>query len=518
MKNTILKQAKYKSIEWMNCPVIAESLFREYDLRNPMKPLMKGNSEVPASVNENGFRVLGQAFGTYVQQKMNQKKVIVCNDYRYYSRSMAYAFITGLMSTGIHVVDIGTALTPVLYFSQYHLKNEAAAMITASHNDNGWTGLKLANGYTKTFEPEHILEFKKIVYSGEFISGNGSYEVYEGIKDAFVNDITSRCNKYKGSRKLKVAVACGNGGPSEFLPDIIEKLGFDVIKVHCDLDWDFPYFNPNPENLEFLRDLGKQVKENNCDLGIAADGDGDRFGVVDETGHEIFSDRAGLFIARFIASKNPNRKMVIDVKSTGAFALDSVLKENNIDVRFTKTGHSYVKASSRNLDAIAGFEKSGHFFLRGDFGYGYDDACLSAATFCSILSTTDKKVSELLSEQPKSFQSPTMEPHVANDTIKYEISDAITSEFLDMKKNDKTFAGQKIKDIITVNGARVILEDGSWGLVRASSNQPVLAVVIESFSSKKVMYDIFDEIQSHLSKHNVKVEDYDQTLPPYNGE
>jgi len=517
-KEKILKEAEFKSFDWANTPIITESLFREYDLRSSTIPLTKGGKKVKPGINEDGFRIIGQAYGTYVQKKLNQKKIVVSNDYRSYSRGLAYAFIAGVMSTGVDVIDIGVSLTPVLYFSQYHFKLDGAAIITASHNDNGWAGIKLAKGLSKTFEPDDIVEFKKLVYSNEFVKGTGSYERFYDIKGIYIKDIIDKYKKLIGKRKLKIVVSTANGGAGEFLPYLIKQLGFEVIENNCNLDWDFPKFNPNPENIKFLEEFGKVVVENKADLGIATDGDGDRFGVVNEKGKEIFSDRAGLFIARFLTEKVKNKPVVIDVKSTGAYAIDPILKKNNIEVVFSKTGHSYVKSMTQKIDALAGFEKSGHFFLRQEFGRGYDDGCLSAAVFCMILSNYDEPLTELISQQPKSFQSPTMEPAVADDKVKYEIVEKVTEQLLELKEKGEKFAGKNIKEIITVNGARVILEDGSWGLVRASSNQPVLVVVIESFSDRKLMYSIFDEIQKHLKKHGIKKEDYDQLLPPYKEE
>jgi phosphomannomutase/phosphoglucomutase len=209
---------------------------------------------------------------------------------------------------------------------------------------------------------------------------------------------------------------------------------------------------------------------------------------------------------------------VIDVKSTGADLLDPILQKNGMTVAFSKTGHSYVKALAHKLDALAGLEKSGHFFFRQDFGRGYDDACLSAALFCVVLSNHPEPLSQLIAEQPRSYQSPTMSPSVTDDKAKYEIVDSLTKEFEEMKAREEPFAGQKIKEVITINGARVILEDGSWGLVRASSNQPTLVVVAESFSTKKQLYGLFEEIQHHLERHGIKKEHYDQLLPPYSGE
>ena len=512
-----LKEAQYKSYAWANEPVISESMFREYDLRAPFFPLSKNGKEVPAAINTDGMRILGQAYGTYVQRSLKQNKIVVSNDYRSYSRGLAFAFITGVLSSGVDVIDIGVTITPVLFFAQHNFNLPGGTMLTASHNDNGWCGLKLAKGLSSTFEPAEILDFKKLVYAGNFASGSGHYERHYGIKNAYA-DYVLGIQKGRTGRKLKIVVSTANGGGGEFLPDILTKLGFEVIPVSCGLDWDFPKFNPNTEDVNFLHDLGSAVRKNKADLGIGTDGDGDRFGVVDENGREIFSDRAGLFMARCLSETIKGKPVVIDVKSTGAYVIDPVLKKNNCRIIFTKTGHSYVKASAHANDALIGVEKSGHIYLRNGFGQDYDDGCLAAVLFCTLLSRESRTLSSVIADQPASFQSPTMSAQVADDKVKYEIAESITKDLSMLAKEGKPFAGQKVKELITINGIRVVLEDGSWGLVRASSNQPVLTIVAESFGGRKLLYDIFDEIQSRLAKHGVKRENYDQLLPPYKGQ
>jgi phosphomannomutase/phosphoglucomutase len=512
------KDAEFKSYEWINTPVIGENMFREYDLRNPMIPMQKGAKEVNAGVNTEGMFVLGKAYGTYVQKVLKEKKIAVSCDYREYSKGNAYAFMMGVISTGVDVLDIGVTLTPIMYFSQYYFNLKGGAMVTSSHNDNGWTGLKLAKGLSQTFEPEDIQEYKKLVYSGQFLEGKGKYEKFEGIKEFYYSHIKETVKKHIGKRKLKVVVSGANGGGSLFLSEIIEQLGFKVLKFECELDWNFPKFNPNPENLKFINAIGEFVRKNKADLGVAIDGDGDRFGAVDENGEFIFADRAALFIARYLVQQSqPEQKIVIDVKSTGAFSRDTVLNERKTRIVFAKTGHSYVKAKSREIDALSGFEKSGHFFFRKEFGKGYDDGCMSAAWFTAIMSNQKKTLSQAIQEQPKSYQSPTMEPSTTNDKVKYEIVDQVTKKFQKMKEKKELFAGKKIKELITINGVRVILENDSWGLIRASSNQPVLVMTAESFSSRREMYDIVEAIQKILSQFK-DVGEYDQTLPPYPGE
>ncbi|MFC1722552.1 phosphomannomutase/phosphoglucomutase [Nanoarchaeota archaeon] len=515
----ILKEAEYKSFDWANFPVIGENMFREYDLRNPMIPLKKGGKDITPAINVQGFFIMGQAYGSFVQEELKEKKIVVGSDYRSYSKGNAYAFITGVLSTGADVVDIGTVVTPVVYFAPYHLNLVGGATITASHNDNGWTGLKLHKGLSKTFGPDDIQQFKQRVYEAKFLKGAGNYEVYDGdIEEEYLKDIEKHVKSSVGNRKLKVVASGANGGGSFFITEILKRLGFEVIPFACDLDWDFPKFNPNPENVKFAEAIGEFVRENKADLGVAIDGDGDRFGVVDENGQIIFSDRAALFIMRFLVPKeDPGQKIVIDVKSTGASSRDPILKGKNTEIVFSKTGHYYVKDLANKIDALAGFERSGHFILKREFGRGYDDASVAAAWFTAILSNEEKPLSELIAEQPKSYQSPTMEPAVQNDVIKYEIVDKVVERFKEMFDKDEPFAGLKLKELVTINGVRFIFENESWGLIRASSNQPVLVTTAESFESKRQMYDIVEAIQKLLSEFP-EVGEYDQTLPPYPGE
>lgn len=514
----ILKKASFKSYDWANSPVIGENLFREYDLRNSLIPLKKGGKEIEAAINTEGFFVLGQAYGTYTRKVLKKKEMVVGCDYRSYSKGNTYAFITGVLSAGVDVVDIGTVITPILYFSQYHLKLVSAAMITASHNDNGWTGLKLAKGLSKTFEPDDIVSFKRLVYSGKFLKGAGHYSKFEGIEKFYLKHIEKTIRPFLKKKKLSVVVSGANGGGGFFIPQLIKGLGFDVIEFECNLDWDFPKYNPNPEDLRFVNAIGEFVRKKGADLGVVVDGDGDRLGIVDENGNMVFSDRAGLFIARFLVQRMPpKQRIVIDVKSTGAYSLDPVIKKNRGEIVFSKTGHSYVKAKSEEIDAMAGFEKSGHFFLRKGFGLGYDDACMSAAWFAAILSNYDRPLSQVMAEQLKSYQSPTLEPSTTNDTVKYRIVSEVIKRFRKIKDKRENFAGMRIKDIITINGVRFVFGNGSWGLVRASSNQPVLVISAESFSTRREMYDIIEAIQKMLSEFK-DVGKYDQQLPPYTGE
>lgn len=492
-----------KSLEYLQIPLVNNNGFREYDVRWLYEK----------ELNNQGLIILGKAFGTQLQKEFDVYDIIVGFDYRKYSQNVKNAFVIGLLSTGMNVIDIGLALTPMVYFAQYFLNVKGCAMITASHNENGWTGIKLGYDLSKTFGPEEISRLKKIVHSGVFLEGRGNYIIKEGFIEKYIDDIVKNTNIQK---KLKIVVATGNGTAGIFAPKTLKKLGFNIIEVNTELDWDFPNCNPNPEDISFLESIGKTVKDVNADFGIGIDGDGDRLGVVDENGEEIFSDKVGLIISRDIIKEYPGSTIIIDVKTTGLFLVDEILKENKAKIVFWKTGHSYIKSKVQELNALAGFEKSGHMFFNKPIGRGYDDALFAAIQFSQVISKYNKTVSELISSLPKSHQTPTMAPY-CDDVKKYKVIEAIQNLYLDDWGKNKSIANSKIKNIIDVNGVRFVLEDNSWGLIRASSNKPSLVVVAESFGTKKQLYDIFDDIKFRLSKFP-EVGEFDQIMPPYKGE
>ena len=470
--------------------------FREYDARWLF----------PESINEQGIEHVGKGFGTQVVAKVKNPTVIVGHDYRSYSENVKKNFIKGLLSTGCNVKDIGLCLSPTVYFSQFKLNSDAVAMITASHNENGWTGIKMGIEKGLTHCKDEMSDLKNIVLNEKFVNGSGKFEEVKEFNRIYINELSN--NKLKN--KIKVVAACGNGTAGIFAPDILRGIGCDVIELDCNLDYTFPRYNPNPEDMKMLHEIAKCVKENNADVGFGFDGDGDRVGVIDNEGNEIFADKIGLLIARDISKIHKNSKFVVDVKSTGLFMNDEVLKENNCETIYWKTGHSYIKRKVNEDKAIAGFEKSGHFFFNQPLGYGYDDGINSAIQVCKLLDNQKKKLNTLINNLPKTYQSPTMGPF-CKDEEKYKVIDVITSKIKNLKEKNTKIEGQEIINILTVNGIRFTLKDGSWGLVRASSNKPSLVIVTESPTSDKIKKEIFIFIDE-LLKETGKVGEYDQKI------
>ena len=473
--------------------------FREYDAR------WLYNKDI----NKEGIIDLGKGLGTQIIQhtKKNNPRVIVGQDYRSYSEEIKIALKAGLISTGCFVEDVGLALSPMVYFAQFKLDADAVAMVTASHNENGWTGVKMGIIKGLTHAPEEMQELKNITLNKKFITGNGKEKKIQNFDKIYKEDLT---NKNKITKKIKAVVACGNGTAGIFAPEILRGIGCEVIELDCNLDWTFPKYNPNPEDLKMLHEISKSVKNNNADIGFGFDGDGDRVGVIDDNGNEIFSDKIGLLIARNLSKKYQNSKYVVDVKSTGLYASDDVLLENNCKTIYWKTGHSHIKRKVFDENALAGFEKSGHFFFNKPLGYGYDDGINSAIQVCHLLNNQNQKMSEILKELPTTFQSPTMAPF-CKDNEKYKVVEDLVQKFTKIKENKIKIDNQEINNIVTVNGIRFSFEDGSWGLIRASSNKPSLVIVTESPTSEQRKINIFKFIDNILQETG-KIGEYDQKI------
>ena len=477
----------------------APSGFREYDAR----------WLYPEQLNLRGVQQLGMGIGTIIHEEGRDPTIAVGHDYRSYSASIKQALIIGLMAAGCHVKDIGLALSPVAYFAQFDLDCTGVAMVTASHNENGWTGVKMGIERPLTFGPDLMSRLKEMVLNNTVKSrAGGAYTYIDDMKERYLDDVTKDITI---KRPLKVVAACGNGTAGVYAPQALERIGCEVIPMDCELDYTFPRYNPNPEDLEMLHALSARVKEVNADIGLAFDGDGDRCGVVDNTGEEIFADKIGVMLARDLATVHKNPTFVVDVKSTGLYNSDPVLQDLNVKTDYWKTGHSYIKRRVNELGALAGFEKSGHFFLNDPIGRGYDDGILTAVVICQMLDRRpDQSMAELREALPKTWGSPTMSPYCADET-KYDVVAQVTAHFQKLYGAGETILGQKITDIVTINGVRITLEDGTWGLVRASSNKPSLVVVVESPVSESMMKDMFGVVDGVLQGFP-SVGDYDQKL------
>ena len=480
-------------------PYVKPTGFREYDARWVLND----------DINLMGIQALGLGLGTQMGRKGMDKRIVVAHDYRSYSASIKQALINGLLASGCEVHDIGLALSPVAYFAQFELDIPAVAMVTASHNENGWTGVKIGMARPLTHGPDDMSELKEIVLSGAFeMASGGSYTVVPDMKERYLDDVTKGVSL---SRKLKVVAACGNGTAGAFAPDALERIGCEVIRLNAELDHTFPNHNPNPEDMTMLHAVVEAVETHGADMGLAFDGDGDRCGVVDNEGDEIFADKVGLIMARDLAGQHPGATFVVDVKSTGLFMTDPVLKDAGCSTDYWKTGHSHMKRRVNELGALAGFEKSGHYFLNDPIGRGYDDGVLTAIRLCQMMDRCpEKSMADLKRDLGHTFSSPTMAPFCP-DEEKYAVVDEMVALYQDLQARGEKILGQTITELITVNGVRIHLEDGTWGLIRASSNKPSLVLVVESPVSEAQMKAMFDDLDGRLQATG-QIGDYDQKL------
>ena len=485
--------------EFLRDPMITPTGFREYDAR----------WKYPEEINLPGITALGLGLGTQMITRGIDPVIAVANDYRDYSLSIKNALMLGLMQAGITVKDIGPALSPMAYFAQFHLDVPAVAMVTASHNPNGWTGVKMGFERPLTHGPDEMDELRAIVLEGRGQARlGGAYEFVHGVREAYLDDLVG---DFKMSRKLKVVCATGNGTAAAFAPELFRRMGVEVVPSHNELDYTFPHYNPNPEAMEMLHDMSASVRASGADFALGFDGDGDRCGVVDDEGAEIFADKVGVIMARDFAKLYPGSTFVADVKSTGLFASDPELLAHGAKADYWKTGHSHMKRRVKELGALAGFEKSGHYFLAEPVGRGYDCGMRVAVEICKLMDRNpDKSMSDLRRALPVTYATPTMSPHCA-DTEKYQVLERLVAKLVAQFEAGQPLAGRTIAQVVTVNGARVILDNGSWGLVRASSNTPNLVVVCESSESEAEMRAIFKDIDAVI-RTEPSVGEYDQTI------
>ena len=494
------------TIEFETQALVKPTGFREYDARWYFG--LPGD-EKPSELNLYGVQALGEGLGMLMHERGVPPKIAVGHDFRHYSLGIKQALMLGLVNAGIEVLDIGLALSPTAYFAQFHLDCPGVAMVTASHNTNGWTGVKMGIEPPLTFGPDEMARLKEIVLNAESAhKPGGSYRYVEGVRQAFIDDLVEGV---KLKNRIKVVAACGNGTAGAFAEEVLTRIGAEVVAVECELDYSFPNYNPNPEDMKMLHAMADACKAHSADVALGFDGDGDRCGVVDNEGEEIFADKVGVMLARDLSELYPNAQFVADVKSTGLFATDPVLIKNGAKTDYYKTGHSYIKRRSKELNALVGFEKSGHYFFNAPIGRGYDCGLTSAIAILQMLDRNpDKSMADLRRALPKTWGSPTMSPYCA-DEEKYGVVDRIIADVQKSAEAGETILGQKIVDVNTVNGVRMTLEDGTWGLMRASSNTPNLVVVVESPTSEDNMIGMFREIEKRLAKYD-EVGEFDQKI------
>ena len=433
-------------------------IFREYDIRGIAGKDMTDNDMV----------LLGKGVGTFLQRHGN-RRISIGRDCRETSDDYSERMIEGLTSTGCDVIDIGVCPTPVSYFSIRHLSLEGGVMITASHNPKEYNGVKMSSGTDSIHGPQ-IQEIRQLIESEDFEKGTGSRESYD-ILPPYIDYVL---NNIQLSKPLRVGIDAGNGtGGISALP-IIKGLGCEVHDLYCDMDGTFPNHEADTTVLKNMQDLIELVKRKSLDVGIGYDGDADRIGVIDETGNIVFGERLIIIFAREILSRKPGATFISEVKCSKTM-YDDIEKHGGRAIMW-KTGHSLIKKKMKEEKAELAGEMSGHMFF-ADRYFGYDDAVYASCRLLEILANAGKTVSELLSDVPKTFNTPEIRVECPDD-LKFDVVARVTDYF------------KERYNVIDIDGARIVFDDG-WGLVRASNTQPALVLRFEALSETRL-----DEIKN----------------------
>ena len=432
------------------------TMFREYDIRGKVSK---------DELNEQSVYQINRAFGTFLR-KRGLKKAIVGYDSRPSSPLFNKVTTKALLDSGVDVVNINLSLSPIFYFSSWHFKIKGGVMITGSHNPPDWSGFKHSYDYSTTLLPKDVKELHLIAKSGKFSKGTGRLS----HQDAFIPYLKDLKKRIKLAKPLKIVVCVNHGTPGQFAPAVFESIGCEVYPLYCDLNTSFPHGNPNPSIPETMEACSRMVRKLKADVGIGLDGDGDRLGLVDEKGKFVTIDKAEILLARHILTQNPGEKIVFDVKCSEALPED--IKKHGGQPIMWITGHSYIKAKVKEEKAALGGELSGHIFFRDH--YGFDDALYAGAYLLEYLSHQEKTISQLLATIPQYVSTSTLHAACA-DEIKYQIQEKLTKAFKKMKLR-----------VIDINGARVYFDQYTWGLVRPSSNLPVLVLRFEAKTETKL--------------------------------
>jgi len=432
---------------------VKSHIFREYDIRGV----------VGADLTDESVEVIGRGLGTYLRRN-GAASVTLGGDVRHSTGGFMQAITRGLLSTGIDVIDIGLAPTPVLYYSEYALPVDGAVMITGSHNPPDMNGIKM-NLRKGSVYGEAIQEIRGLIERSDFEEGEGTRSE-ASVRDAYIEAIRSRI---KLERPLKVVADCGNGCASFVTKELLSSLGCDLVSLYCEPDGDFPNHHPDPTVLEYITDLRAAVTRERADVGIGYDGDADRVGTIDENGELIFADKVLALLAREILAKGP-AEIVFDVKCSQALVED--IEAHGGTPVMWKTGHSLLKKKIVDSGAPIGGEMSGHMVLADDY-FPFDDAIYASCRVLQMLSRSDTTLSQMVATIPRYYSTPEIRGEVSDDAVKFEM----------VRKAVEYFRAHH--DVIDVDGVRVLFGDG-WGLVRASNTQPVIVLRFEARTEERL--------------------------------
>lgn len=442
------------------------NIFREYDIRGT----------VGDQLTDETVAVLSKALGTFFRRN-GARRIAIGYDVRESSPRFSKLIAEGLNGSGCDTLLIGSVPTPVLYHAVYTKDVDGGVMITGSHNPPDHNGFKICLGKGTLFG-EQIQEIKRIALSGEFETGSGS-STEENVLNQYCLDVVS--NIKMGDRHLKIVVDAGNGMGGVTAVPIYQVLGLDMIEMFTKPDSSFPNHHPDPTVVENLQHLIRSVREFEADLGIAFDGDGDRIGVVDETGRIIWGDELMVLLSRAVLAERPGATIIAEVKCSQKL-FDDIRSHGGNPVMW-KAGHSLIKAKMKETGAALAGEMSGHIFFADRF-HGFDDAAYAGARLLELMSKTDQPLSKLLADLPQTFSTPEIRIDCPDET-KFEVVRKISEEF------------SRDHEVLTIDGARILFEHG-WGLVRASNTQAILVLRFEADSDWE-LHKIQQEVEEKVA-------------------
>jgi len=445
------------------------ALFREYDIRGVV-----GTELTPALAEK-----IGRAYGS-LAIRAGAKAVAVGRDGRTSAMQMREALLKGLLGCGLDVVDIGVCPTPLLYYALFTLPVGGGVMITASHNPPQYNGFKLCLG-KDSMHGAAIQALKDDIDKGQFETGQGTVSEHPIIPDYMAYIKKAFAHVKAGA--LKVVVDCGNGMGGLVGPDALRLLGCHVTGMYEDVDGRFPNHDPDPTVADNLQDLIRKVRETKADVGIAYDGDADRIGAVDEHGDILWGDKLLVLYARDVLAEKPGSTIISEVKAS-QILYDDIARRKGRPIMW-KTGHSLIKAKMKAEKAALAGEMSGHMFF-ADRYFGYDDAIYASCRLIEILAKANKPLSSLLADLPATSVTPEIRVDCP-DAVKFDLVERVTANLVARSKSRPADQppGLAIRDVITIDGIRVIFEDG-WGLIRASNTQPALVLRFEASSPDRL--------------------------------
>lgn len=432
--------------------LIPSSIFRAYDIRGV----------VDQTLTEEGVYLIGKAIGSLVRER-GESQIVIARDGRFSGPRLSHALSEGLLASGCDVLDIGMVPTPLLYFATHVLSQRSGVMLTGSHNPSDYNGLKMVIGGA-TLSESDIQDLYHRIAEQRFTEGRGKRMEMDNIVELYTQEVLGRV---KLAKPLRIVIDAGNGVAGKIAPALYRALGCEVHELFCEVDGAFPNHHPDPSQAENLQDLVRAVKEQNADLGLAFDGDGDRLGMVTRSGEIIGSDRVLMLFAKSILAERPRAKIIFDVKCTNELA--KVITTFNGEPIMWKTGHSLIKSKMAETKAALAGEMSGHFFFE-DRWYGFDDGLYAGARLLEIVSSHSGSSDSLFADLPDSVNTPELKIHVA-DEEKFKLMQQLISQ--------AHFPGAE--DILTIDGLRVSFADG-WGLVRPSNTTPYLIMRFEALN------------------------------------